>query len=266
MTLAATPVMDGLMTRCPNATLLTHGRDVGLPEGQMGNSEVGHTNIGAGRVVKMDLVEINDSIEAGEFAERPALVAFAQALKASGGTAHLMGVVSDGGVHGHLNHMIAAACALDDAGVPVVIHALTDGRDVAPRSALGFLETLEAALPDDLYGARRGTTDSEMIFLTMLANGLDTDPQAAIDATLAAIGKAGQGAVKLTCVFSDGDALFGYRFGSDGVAPTLYSSGVLDNGGRAMASEPLCGVAENWTMVPVNRLCRLDDMPLRNAA
>lgn len=143
---AATPVMDGLMATCPHATLLTHGRDVGLPDGQMGNSEVGHTNIGAGRVVKMDLVEINDSIEAGEFGVRPALVSFAEALKASGGTAHLMGLVSDGGVHSQLAHLEAAVAVLVGMGVPVAVHAITDGRDVAPKSAEGFLSGL--ALPE----------------------------------------------------------------------------------------------------------------------
>ncbi|ABD53296.1 2,3-bisphosphoglycerate-independent phosphoglycerate mutase [Jannaschia sp. CCS1] len=140
--LADTPVMDDLMARCPHATLLTHGRDVGLPEGQMGNSEVGHTNIGAGRVVKMDLVEINDAIEAGEFAGRAALVAFVETLKKSGGTAHLMGLVSDGGVHSQLAHLEAAVAVLVEAGVPVAVHAITDGRDVAPKSADGFLRGL----------------------------------------------------------------------------------------------------------------------------
>ncbi|QXT39845.1 2,3-bisphosphoglycerate-independent phosphoglycerate mutase [Gymnodinialimonas ceratoperidinii] len=144
--LAKTPVMDGLMARYPHATLLTHGRDVGLPEGQMGNSEVGHTNIGAGRVVKMDLVEINDSIDAGEFAQREALVAFAEVLKDSGGVAHLMGLVSDGGVHSQLAHLEAAVAVLTDAGVPVAVHAITDGRDVAPKSAERYLQGL--ALPD----------------------------------------------------------------------------------------------------------------------
>lgn len=146
--LADTPVFDRIMRDCPNATLVTYGPDVGLPSGQMGNSEVGHTNIGAGRVVAMDLGQIDLAIEKGDFAQNPPLLDFIAALKDSGGTAHLMGLVSDGGVHGHLRHMVAAARALDDAGVPVVIHAITDGRDVAPRSALGFFEELEADLPD----------------------------------------------------------------------------------------------------------------------
>jgi len=145
--LAKTPNFDRIMQAGPSAQLITHGPDVGLPRGQMGNSEVGHTNIGAGRVVAMDLGQIDLAIEEGSFAENARLRAFIAKLQETGGTAHLMGVVSDGGVHGHLSHMIAAVRALDAAGVPVVIHAVTDGRDVAPSSALSYFETLEEALP-----------------------------------------------------------------------------------------------------------------------
>ena len=145
---ARTPTMDRLLSSCPAATLTTFGPDVGLPRGQMGNSEVGHTNIGAGRVVAMDLGQIDLAIEEGSFATHAPMQDFIQKLKATGGTAHLMGLVSRGGVHGHLSHMIAAVKALDAAGVPVVIHALTDGRDVAPQSALADLKTLTDALPD----------------------------------------------------------------------------------------------------------------------
>ncbi|WP_138924785.1 2,3-bisphosphoglycerate-independent phosphoglycerate mutase [Sulfitobacter sp. BSw21498] len=146
--LAKTPHFDRIMQSCPSATLTTFGPDVGLPQGQMGNSEVGHTNIGAGRVVAMDLGQIDLAIEEGAFAKHQPLLDFIATLKKTGGTAHLMGLVSDGGVHGHLTHMIAAVHAICDHGVPVVIHALTDGRDVAPRSALGYFETLQAALPE----------------------------------------------------------------------------------------------------------------------
>ena len=145
--LAHTPHFDAIM-RGPHAQLLTHGNDAGLPAGQMGNSEVGHTNIGAGRVVAMDLGQIEMAIEDGSFFEAEALVAFIRKMKDSGGTAHLMGVVSDGGVHGHVDHIVAAAKALCDAEVPVVIHAITDGRDVAPSSAKQFLAPLLEALPD----------------------------------------------------------------------------------------------------------------------
>ncbi|WP_373050191.1 2,3-bisphosphoglycerate-independent phosphoglycerate mutase [Thalassovita aquimarina] len=152
--LAETPVFDKIMAECPHSQLITHGPDVGLPTGQMGNSEVGHTNIGAGRVVAMDLGQIDLAIEDGSFFSNEALQGFIAKLKATGGTAHLMGLVSDGGVHGHLNHIIAAIRAITDAGVPVVLHAVTDGRDVAPKSAFTYFGELEAALPE---GARIGT-------------------------------------------------------------------------------------------------------------
>ena len=119
--LADTPTFDRIMASCPNATLITHGPDVGLPTGQMGNSEVGHTNIGAGRVVAMDLGQIDLAIEDGSYAGNRALGAFVDALKASGGTAHLMGVVSDGGVHGHIAHLIETVRLVAAAGVPVHI-------------------------------------------------------------------------------------------------------------------------------------------------
>ncbi|NND22076.1 MAG: 2,3-bisphosphoglycerate-independent phosphoglycerate mutase [Silicimonas sp.] len=146
--LANTPTFDRIMATCPNATLITHGPDVGLPKGQMGNSEVGHTNIGAGRVVAMDLGQIDLAIEDGSFFDEAAIVYFASRLRDSGGVAHLMGVASDGGVHGHLDHVVAAAKALTDRGVPVAIHAITDGRDVPPRSADAFIPELEEKLPE----------------------------------------------------------------------------------------------------------------------
>ncbi|WP_170516236.1 2,3-bisphosphoglycerate-independent phosphoglycerate mutase [Ruegeria atlantica] len=149
--LANTPTFDAIMANGPHATLITHGPDVGLPSGQMGNSEVGHTNIGAGRIVAMDLGQIDLAIEDGSFFDNNALQAFIAKLKAGSGTAHLMGLVSDGGVHGHLNHIIAAAKAITDAGVPVALHAITDGRDVAPKSAFTYIAELEDRLPE---GAR----------------------------------------------------------------------------------------------------------------
>ncbi|MDB0061569.1 class II glutamine amidotransferase [Octadecabacter sp.] len=110
---------------------------------------------------------------------------------------------------------------------------------------------LEADLPDHLYAARGGSTDSELLFLTLLANGLDDDPARAMATTLDKIGT-GPDPVKITCVFTDGQTLYGYRYASRGTAPTLYASGVLDNGGKAFASEPLDGGA--WDAVPVNQI------------
>ncbi|MBW7922920.1 MAG: 2,3-bisphosphoglycerate-independent phosphoglycerate mutase [Rubellimicrobium sp.] len=152
--LADVPVFNRLMATCPNAELVTHGRDVGLPDGQMGNSEVGHTNIGAGRIVWMDLGEIDHAIDEGSFAANAALQTFIAGVKAAGGRAHLLGVVSDGGVHGHILHLQKAIEAISAAGVPVVVHAVTDGRDVPPTSGAGFIARLQAGLP---AGARIGT-------------------------------------------------------------------------------------------------------------
>ena len=144
---AHVPTFNHLWATCPHATLITHGPDVGLPTGQMGNSEVGHTNIGAGRVVAMDLGAIDLAVEDGSFAANPAIMDFAAKVKAKGGTAHLMGVVSDGGVHGHITHIIAACRAITALGVPVALHAITDGRDVAPSSAAMYMARLTSALP-----------------------------------------------------------------------------------------------------------------------
>jgi 2,3-bisphosphoglycerate-independent phosphoglycerate mutase len=144
---AHVPTFNRLWRDCPHETLVTFGPDVGLPTGQMGNSEVGHTNIGAGRVVAMDLGQIDLAIEEGTFATNPALRQFIAALEASGGTAHLAGLTSPGGVHAHQTHMIEAARVIAAEGVPVVIHAITDGRDVPPKSAAGQVAVLEEALP-----------------------------------------------------------------------------------------------------------------------
>ncbi len=152
--LANTPNFDRIWRDCPHNLLITHGPDVGLPRGQMGNSEVGHTNIGAGRVVAMDLGAIDLAIEDGSFGQNAALRGFIARLQASGGTAHLMGVISSGGVHGHIHHVLAACRDVAAAGVPVVLHAITDGRDVAPTSAGQFMAELVAGLP---VGAKIGT-------------------------------------------------------------------------------------------------------------
>ncbi len=144
---ANTPAFDRLWANCPHAFLHTSGKDVGLPEGQMGNSEVGHLNIGAGRVVMQDLPRVGEAIASGEIAKKPALVDLISKLKQSGGTCHLIGLVSPGGVHSHQDHCVALAKVLADAGVPAVVHAITDGRDTPPQSAADYLKTFSAALP-----------------------------------------------------------------------------------------------------------------------
>ena len=144
---ARTPNFDRLWNTGPHAFLRTSGRDVGLPDGQMGNSEVGHLNIGAGRVVMQDLPRINDAIATGKIKSAKALTTLVEALKLSGGACHLIGLVSPGGVHSHQDHVVALAAILTEHGVPAVVHALTDGRDTPPRSAAEDLKRLGAALP-----------------------------------------------------------------------------------------------------------------------
>ncbi len=152
--LARTPNFDRLWAECPHAFLRTSGLDVGLPDGQMGNSEVGHLNIGAGRVVMQDLPRIDRAVADGSLATNPRLIDFIAALKHSGGACHLVGLASPGGVHSHQDHAAALAHILTDAEIPVIVHAFTDGRDTPPRSAGEDLRRLREALPD---AARIGT-------------------------------------------------------------------------------------------------------------
>ncbi len=138
--LAKLPVWTRLMQECPHALVATSGRDVGLPDGQMGNSEVGHMNIGAGRILTQELPRIDSAIADNSILENPSLTAFITALAGTGGACHLLGLVSPGGVHSHQDHLAALARLLDHAGIPVRIHAFLDGRDTPPQSALGFME------------------------------------------------------------------------------------------------------------------------------
>jgi 2,3-bisphosphoglycerate-independent phosphoglycerate mutase len=144
---AKTPAFDRLWATSPHGFLRTSGLEVGLPPGQMGNSEVGHLNIGAGRVVMQDLPRIDEAIKSGEIAKAPALTGLIDTLKKTGGTCHLIGLVSPGGVHSHQDQAVALARILAGAGVPAVVHALTDGRDTPPQAAADYLKTFTAALP-----------------------------------------------------------------------------------------------------------------------
>lgn len=137
------PNYDRYLKEYPNTTLTASGEAVGLPEGQMGNSEVGHLNIGAGRIVYQDLTRISKSIREGEFFQNETLVAAVRSAKAKGKKLHLYGLLSDGGVHSHIDHMFAMLdLAKKEDMQDVYIHAFLDGRDVAPDSAKGFIERL----------------------------------------------------------------------------------------------------------------------------
>ena len=143
--LASTPFHDKLYRDYPCSRLSASGVDVGLPEGQMGNSEVGHLNLGAGRIVYQDLTRINKAIEEGELMRNPVLQETFAAAR--GHRLHLLGLVSDGGVHSHYSHMIALANAAREAGVmDIFVHAFTDGRDTSPTGGSGFLRTCEKEL------------------------------------------------------------------------------------------------------------------------
>ena len=133
---AKTPVFDRLMAQYPHATLEASGEAVGLPEGQPGNSEVGHMNIGAGRCVLQDLPRIHHAIAHDELAHLPELQGFIHSLKSSGGRVHLMGLFSNGGVHAHSAHTAALADIFASHGIEVILHAFTDGRDTLPKVAL----------------------------------------------------------------------------------------------------------------------------------
>ena len=146
--LAETPVWDRLTAARPWGLLATAGPAVGLPEGQMGNSEVGHMTIGAGRVILQDLPRIDAAVADGSLAQNPALLSLIERLREGGGRCHLMGLVSPGGVHSHQDHITAIARIVSGAGVPVAIHAFLDGRDVPPRSAIDDLPGFEDSLGD----------------------------------------------------------------------------------------------------------------------
>ena len=144
--LGDTPVWHRLWTRAPRTLLHASGLEVGLPEGQIGNSEVGHLNLGAGRVVPQDMVRITQSIETGEFFRLAPLVDLCRSLQKSGGTLHLLSLIGTGGVHALDTHLLAAVRLGNDFGVPVAIHAWLDGRDTPPQSGLGFMEELLEAV------------------------------------------------------------------------------------------------------------------------
>jgi 2,3-bisphosphoglycerate-independent phosphoglycerate mutase len=144
---AQTPFIDSLYTKYPSASLRTDGLHVGLPEGQMGNSEVGHMNLGAGRIVYQDLVKINLAVKNKTLREEQVLKNAFEYAKTNNKNVHFLGLVSDGGVHSHINHLFGLINAANDYGLKAVfVHAFTDGRDVDPKSGYGFISDLEEHL------------------------------------------------------------------------------------------------------------------------
>ncbi len=187
--LGSTPFYDSLRARYPFSQLEASGRAVGLPDGQMGNSEVGHMNLGAGRIVYQDLVRIDVALENGEFAQNPVFADLAQ-RGAAGQRIHLLGLVSDGGVHSHIAHLKGILTELSAAGaVNVFVHAFTDGRDTDPQSGAGFLGDLEAHMAE---------TTGQLATLTGRYYAMDRDKRwervkIAYDALVQGIGTAWSG-------------------------------------------------------------------------
>jgi 2,3-bisphosphoglycerate-independent phosphoglycerate mutase len=144
--MAKTPSLDALYARYPHTTIGTSGPDVGLPPGQMGNSEVGHLNFGAGRIALMDISRIDEVVRSGTLSENPVIAEIVGAAKKKGGKLHLLGLASDGGVHSSLDHLFALIDLAHIHKVDVVVHAFLDGRDVQPGTAPGYLERIEAHL------------------------------------------------------------------------------------------------------------------------
>ena len=147
--LAKTPAMDKLMAECPFVKGNASGMAVGLPEGQMGNSEVGHLNMGAGRIVYQELTRITKSIQDGDFFENEALLKAVKNVKDNGSDLHFMGLLSDGGVHSHNTHLYGLLELAKRNGIEnVYVHVFLDGRDTAPNSGKGFVEELQAKMDE----------------------------------------------------------------------------------------------------------------------
>ncbi len=166
---AKTPNFDKLWATYPHALLEASGLAVGLPEGQMGNSEIGHTTIGAGKAIDTDLIRIKKAIDSGEYAKNPAFLALFDHVKKSGSTLHVQGLLGEGGVHSHSDHLFAFLRAAKSAGVKkIAIHVFTDGRDTAPQSAAQYLKDLENVLAE-INGSTNASTDSTQNTIAFIA-------------------------------------------------------------------------------------------------
>jgi 2,3-bisphosphoglycerate-independent phosphoglycerate mutase len=194
--LAATPTFDDLVARCPHTQLAASGAAVGLPDGQMGNSEVGHLTIGSGRILYQDLVRVSKAVEDGSFFENEALVGVFRRARERGGAVHLLGLVSRGGVHSHIDHLrgLLALAAREGMVERTWIHAFTDGRDVSPHAAATDLATLPAERIATVVGRyyamdRDQRWERTDLALAAMVEGVGTsaaDPVAAVEASYVA--------------------------------------------------------------------------------
>ena len=261
---ANTPNWDRLCDTYPRGQLEASEHHVGLPEGQMGNSEVGHMHIGAGRVMLQDLPRIDDAIATNKVADRAPLKEHIAALKQSGGTCHLMGLVSDGGVHAHMNHMVGLAKVITQAGIRVAIHAFLDGRDTPPKSAADFIEQFENALPEGAaiatlsgryYAMDRDTRwDRVEKSYAALAEGVGERFARAKEAIATSYAANVTDEFLLPCVLGDysgmhdGDGLFMANFRADRAREILHALGEADFTG--FARKRVVQTAHKLGMVP----------------
>ena len=238
VTMAKTPVMDSLLSKYPHSTLDAAGEAVGLPKGQMGNSEVGHLNLGAGRTVYQDITKINKSISDGDFFHNPALMGAIGYVRTKGSSLHLMGLLSNGGVHSHIDHLLALLTVTRNAGLKkVYLHAFLDGRDVPPRSAEQYIiqaeENMEelgvgtiATVSGRYYAMDRDNRwERVRLAYDVLTRGMGETSPIATDAVKAAYGRGENDEfVKPTVILdhgnptatiNDGDAVFFFNFRSD---------------------------------------------------
>ena len=238
--LASTPHIDALMQIPSQSRLLCSGRAVGLPEGYMGNSEVGHMNIGAGRIVYQDMTRIDIAVEDGSFARNLVIRDTIAAAKKNGGRLHLMGLLSDGGVHSHISPLFALLDEADKAGVPARVHAFMAGRDTEPHSGLGFMTALReklgptakvASICGRYYAMDRDKRwDRTQIAWNALAHGdaaVEHDPVEAVKNAYAAgetdefikprliLEDNAHDASVQDCLIRDGDAVFFFNFRAD---------------------------------------------------
>jgi 2,3-bisphosphoglycerate-independent phosphoglycerate mutase len=219
---AKTPIMDSLWAAYPRTLIRTSGKDVGLPDGQMGNSEVGHLNLGAGRVVPQELVRITDAVETGAIGRNAALVKTCQSAKANGGKLHLIGLCSEGGVHSHLSHISGLLKLAKEQGFEdVCIHAITDGRDTFPSEGIDALTKLQATI--DRIGIGRIVTVSGRYFAMDRDNRWDR-VKLAYDVMTDGTAGTGQGAVStLQAFYADGKH-------DEFIPPTRLESGAIEAG------------------------------------
>jgi 2,3-bisphosphoglycerate-independent phosphoglycerate mutase len=227
--LADTPNWDRFTATLPRSRLKASADDVGLPDGQMGNSEVGHMNLGAGRVVLQNLPKINAAMADGSLAQSPALVVLINKLRQSGGVCHLFGLLSPGGVHCHQDHMVALARRVSEAGVAVRVHAFLDGRDTPPRAGHGFMLTFLKDI--------EGLANVSVVVVSGRYYAMDRDQRwqrvsLAYDAIAAAIGE--WAADPLAAI----DASYANDVGDEFVLPTVIGgyAGMVDCDGLLMAN------------------------------